>query len=332
MHSSLFGLTAYRQFIVYKVVPSVDRPRKTDKFPCDYRTGRVKVDSQDPQYWTDAATAEATAAAWGPEYGVGFVFTEHDPFWFLDSDGSYIDGQWSRLAVSMCTTFAGCAIEISNSWTGLHIIGRGTPPEHKCKNNAYGLEFYHTGRFVALTGHQAQGDCMTDASAILPELVATYFPPDEAATDANWSDSPCEEWYGPSDDDELFRRAMNSRSAASAFGTKASFADLWLVNVPVLASNYPDSIRAYDSSAADAALAQHLAFWTGNNCERILRMMKDSGLVRDKWDREDYLRRTILGAVSRQVEVLQDKRPGALSTALTVPSGLRGEVIGIKER
>ena len=37
--------------------------------------------------------------------------------------------------------------------------------------------------------------------------------------------------------------------------------------------------------------------------------MQGSALKRDKWEREDYLPRTILGAVARQNEVLQDKAP-----------------------
>ena len=74
-----------------------------------------------------------------------------------------------------------------------------------------------------------------------------------------------------------------------------------------LARAYPDPARGYDSSSADAALAQHLAFWTGKDCARIDSLMRRSALARDKWEREDYLPRTILGAVGRQFEVLTDK-------------------------
>jgi Family of unknown function (DUF5906) len=312
MHPALSGLTAYRQFVVFRISPSASRPGKTDKFPCCYLTGKV-INSQDPQYWTDATTAEATAAAWGAGWGVGFVFTENDPFWFLDIDGCLINGQWSPLAVSLCSRFAGCAIEVSGSGTGLHIFGTGKPPAHACTNKAMGLEFYHAGRFVALTGDRAVGDCLIDKSAELPALVAEYFPPDQAATvEAEWGSGPREDWYGPADDGELLRRAMMSQSAASKFAHKATFADLWLANESALAVSYPDpNGRSYDASAADGALAQHLAFWTGCDGPRIERMMRTSMLMRDKWDEHaTYLRElTIAGAVARQVEVLQDARP-----------------------
>lgn len=300
---------AYRQFIVYVAQPSRTRPGKTDKFPCDFRTGRV-VSAHDPAFWTDASTAIAAAAhfaQWGA-YGVGFVFTEADPFWFLDLDECLIGDDWSPLAKALCGAFTGAAIEVSQSGRGLHIFGTGRPPLHGCKNEAHGLEFYHAGRFVALTGNSATGNAGADFSHLLPSLVAQYFPPDAAQSiEQGWTEEPVPEWRGPVDDEELLRRALRSQSTAAAFGGRASFADLWTGNVEALARCYPDPVRPYDYSSADAALAQHLAFWTGKDCERIRRLMERSALARDKWSREDYLPRTILGAVGRQFDVLTDK-------------------------
>lgn len=320
----------FRQFILYKTVPSESRPGKTDKFPCDYRTGKV-ISAHDPQYWTDAATAQAAAATWGEGWGVGFVFTEQDPFWFLDIDSCLINGQWSPLAVSLCQLLVGCAVEVSQSGTGLHIFGSGKPPAHSCKNTLLGLEFYHTGRFVALTGIGAVGDAATDASAVLQTLVAQYFSPtseDTAGSVLGWTDGPREDWNGPTDDDDLIRRAMQSQSVAAKFGTKACFSDLWRANEKALGLTYPDPVRAYDESSADAALAAHLAFWTGCDCERIQRLMLRSALVRDKWEREDYLPRTIRGAITRQIDVLQDIRPTTkvMAPGLTIPDGTPDEL------
>lgn len=314
--AALAPMGAYRQFIVYLAQPSRTRAGKTDKFPADFRSGRV-VSAHDAQFWTDANTAIAAAATLGAAYGVGFVFTDADPFWFLDLDGCLgADGQWSSLAVGMCQAFAGAAIEVSQSGKGLHIFGTGRPPAHGCKNEALGLEFYHTGRFVALTGLGAVGNAAADFSHMLPGVVSQYFPPDAAqALEQDWTTEPCEEWRGPAEDEELLRRALRSQSTASAFGGRASFADLWTGNMDALCRAYPDEARGYDASSADAALAQHLAFWTGRNCERIRSLMERSALARDKWEREDYLPRTILGAVGRQFEVLTDKAPEPLAGA-----------------
>lgn len=317
--AALAPMAAYKQFIVYKLVPSLSRPGKMDKLPCDFRTGSV-VSAHDSQYWTDSGTALAAAANYGVDYGVGFSFSDNDDFWFLDIDNCLqADNTWSPLAVGLCSYFNGCAVEVSQSGKGLHIFGSGRITHHGCKNTDLGLEFYSSRRFVALTGTGAVGSCAFDASHLLPGLVSTYFAA-ESVEQADWSEGPCEGWKGPVDDEELIRRALRSKSVGSVFGNKASFADLWSGNVSALALAYPDPVRPYDSSSADAALAQHLAFWTGKDCARIERLMLKSGLVRDKYEREDYLPRTITGAISRQVEVLSDRSMEEVST-IVVPTG-----------
>jgi hypothetical protein len=310
LNGPLAAMVKYRQFIVYKLVPSQVRPGKTDKFPCDFRDGRV-VSAHDPAYWTDAWTALAAATNFGVGYGLAFVFTEADDLWFIDVDNCLQDDNtWSPIAVALCGMFQGAAVEVSQSGRGLHIFGSGRAPAHGTKNIPLGLEFYTKLRFVALTGTSAAGNAAADFTHLLPGLVAQYFPPDAAqALEQGWTEGPAAEWRGPTDDDELLRRALRSQSTASAFGGRASFADLWTGNIEALARCYPDPVRGYDSSSADAALAQHLAFWTGRDCERMQRIMQKSALVRDKWEREDYLPRTILGAVGRQFEVLTDKAP-----------------------
>lgn len=309
------AMAAYRQFIVYIKRPRPDQPGKVDKFPADFRTGKA-INAHDPAYWTDAETAMRAAITLGDAYGLAFVFTESDPFWFLDIDNCLSpDGsQWSELAQGLCGALAGCAVEVSQSGRGLHVFGSDRVPDHACKNTALGLEFYHTGRFVALTGTGAVGDAGRSGGEALNSIIAGYFPP-PVRNDALLQDGPCPEWRGPTDDDELIRRAMRSVSPAAAFGGKATFADLWTANIAALSRCYPDPLRAYDASSADAALAQHLSFWTGRDAARMERLMLKSALARDKWDREDYLPRTIDNANSRQFEVLTDRAPEPLVTA-----------------
>jgi hypothetical protein len=140
-------------------------------------------------------------------------------------------------------------------------------------------------------------------------LVPT-FPTFEAAPwDASPTDGPVPEWRGPTDDADLLRRALQSRSAASTFGDRASFADLWEANVPALAKAFPDDKNPYNASDADAALVAHLAFWTGRDVARIDRLMRQSALARPKWDREDYLPRTLARILSAPGQVLIDNPP-----------------------
>jgi hypothetical protein len=291
-----------------------------DKIPVSPHTGEVCT-AHDPQHWTTADHACQVATAWGPGYGVAFSFQESDPFFFVDIDNAYDGVNWSPVAQHIASMFPGAAMELSQSGKGMHIFGTGRAPAHGKKNAALGLEFYTELRFVALTGVGAMGNAATDHTAALHALTAQYFPAGASANgDFSLSDGPVPEWRGPTDDADLIRRALMSKSAASVFGGRASFADLWECNADALAKAYPDGGgRPYDASQADAALIAHLAFWTGKDGERIKRLMRQSGLVREKWDRQgdDYLARSIAEVLARGGDVLQDKpvEPAAVPQA-----------------
>lgn len=292
-----------------------------DKLPVSPHTGQV-VTAHDPAHWTTAEHACMTASNWGPSYGVAFSFQTSDPFFFIDIDGAYNPqtGQWSAMAQQLVQTFPGAALELSQSGTGMHIIGRGTAPQHSKKNKEHHLEFYTELRFVALTGVGTSGSADTDHTAALHHVTQYLFPPGADADsngDFTLSDAPVEGWVGPTNDDDLLRRALQSRSVGAVFGNKASFADLWNADHEALGKAYPDAGRAYDASTADAALIAHLAFWTGRHGERIKRLMlrPDCLLRRDKWDRDDYLPRSIAAVLSQPGDVLTDRMPEPPSVA-----------------
>jgi primase-polymerase (primpol)-like protein len=316
--TGLAALKQYRQFIVYRTEPDAITG-KLNKIPT--------VSVTDSSKWISHDAASKFASQYPGKLFVGFVLRpELSRIAVVDVDGcrDKETGKLSDLALTMIATLPGAYVEVSISGTGIHIwfSYSGEILPHACRVN--GLEFYHTERFFALgTEYGAEGfingTVEKDLTPILPSLIATYFPPAPSSANGEtlaWTDGPCEEWNGPADDRELLRRAIRTIGPAGAFDPdKATFSDLWGVNEAKLSRAYPDSKRSYDASAADAALAQHLAFWTGNDCERIKRMMEGSGLVRDKWERGDYLTRTILNAVARQTKVFQDKRPASTIAA-----------------
>lgn len=330
----LAPLREYAQFILYKLVPG-KIPGKMDKLPVDPVSCQVfrKGDNwqQKPDMWTTDRRAAQRAYDLGPDYGVGFFFTPDDPFFFVDIDNCLYGGKWSPVAMDLMTRLQGAAVEVSQSGTGLHIFGKyqGGVPDHAKKNKDLNIELYTSGRFVALTGINAIGSAGVDCTDRLRDLVPVYYPPKQAAEGApiGWTTEPVPEYTGPEDDDELIRRATTARSVSSAFGGTASFKELWEADEDALESAYPDERgRAYDASSADQALAQHLAFWTGNNCERMLRIMRLSDLVRDKWEREDYLHRTILNAVSMQKTVYSVVKDDTADTGTTGLKGTAGQI------
>ena len=296
---------AFRDFPNFVAWKTITRRDKLIKLPIDPKTGSM-ADTVNPATWSDAATAEAYAAT-GAAQGVGFVFTEADPFFFLDIDKCLAPcgTTWSPLALDLISRLPGAEIEVSQSGTGLHIFGIGDCPPHSCKNIPLNIELYTSQRFVALTGTNSTGSATTDCSVHLPSLVETFFPPRSTAADVEWADQAVEGWNGISDDEELIKKMLSQTGARAAFGASAKAREIWSGSEEALAQHFPncDNSGPYDASSVDAALAQHLAFWTGNNPARMSKIMRMSGLVRSKWDdRDGYLEKTILRACSLQTE------------------------------
>lgn len=290
----LAPLAAWPQFVAWRLEWAEER-QVWIKVPYSPKTGH-RASSTNPADW---GTYEQAAALPGMD-GVGFVFTEADPFFFLDVDKCLVAGQWSQLAQELCARFPGAAVEISQSGTGLHVIGSYTSvPEHGCRNTVLGIELYTTERFVALTGNGAIGSVSTDHTPALAAAIGQYFTPTaKSGLSAEWTTAPDPEWSGPADDMELLERALRSQSSAAAFGDAVTFAELWAADADALGKRWPGGPgQAYNASQADQSLANALAFWTGRDCERMDRMMRMSGLMRAKWDmRDDYLPTTILKA------------------------------------
>lgn len=311
------ALAKYRQFIVYFLTPRSGVCDKMDKFPVNPVTHQPNANAHSSKNWLSFDDAISLANRLGEKYGVGFVFTKKDPFFFLDVDGAFSDGAWSPLACELFNMLPGAAFEVSTSLRGFHIIGSGNCPPHGCVNVQHKIELYTEKRFIALTGINACGNAATDMSTYLPKLITTYFAPSVIAEDkATWTSEACGGWCGPNDDNELIQRALKSRSGLTTLNSNhATFHDLWHATSEILAMAYPPNDKdVFNRSLADAALAAHLVFWTGANCERIERLMRMSALVRDKWERPGYLRNTILQACSKKTNVLQDKPTPEIQT------------------
>jgi putative DNA primase/helicase len=76
------------------------------------------------------------------------------------------------------------------------------------------------------------------------------------------------------------------------------FADLWAGDIP---SKYASQ------SEADLALCCKLAFYTGKDAGQIDALFRLSGLMRDKWNRDDYRQNTIARAIECTTETFRTK-------------------------
>ena len=288
--------------------------RESDKSPVDVQT-LLPTNAQDRANWMTPEHAYGWAQHLGPGYGVGIVLHKGCGIACVDIDGALqADNSWSPLAVGLCQRFAGAAIEVSLSGRGLHIFFsyRGEPPEHKSKNTQLHIEFYTDARYIALTGTNLAGDVFTDHTDTLPNFIAQYFPTTAPLiANGEWSIGPVADWNGPADDDALLEKMLANVSPRQMFGGKLRVAELFHANEAKLASAFPPNKPddPYDRSSADMALANHLAFWTGRDCERMERLMRRSALARDKWEqRPDWLRDTILNAARSTTSVYSANR------------------------
>lgn len=293
----------FPQFILWKLTSD------GRKVPC--APNGIPGDAHDTSNHMTYAFAEERSKFYGAGYGVGFVLTPNDPFFCLDIDKCLQpDGTWSTLSLELLDMLPGALVEVSQSGTGLHVIGRGIMPDHARKNVPLHIELYSQMRFIALGNMAtARGNSGEDMSLYLPDIVDKYFPPRATAEEgAEWTTEPVAAWNGYADDEELVRKLLDAKpSAAAVFGNAITNRQLWEADADALSRAFPPTgAGQWDGSSADASLAQKLAFYTGKNCERMERLMRRSALVRDKWNnRPDYLTRTILRACELQVEVFR---------------------------
>lgn len=305
LRAALGAMAQIPQFFVWRLTWD-DAENKYIKVPWD---GQRKIDAQLPEAWHTYEAAEVMRTQWaatappGVAYALGWMFTPGCGYWFLDLDKCIgVDGQYTPLALDWLAKLPGCFFEFSSSGTGVHVLGRGELPPHGKRNKQLGAELYTEKRGIAfgLSG-QAFGCADVPGAGILE--IAKFFPPRAEGDDGEYL-KPRADWAGPTDDAELLRRMLGSASVAAKLGHKATFAQLW-TNAPELEGFYgPGS-----NTERDAALAAHLAFWTGCDAPRMERLMWQSALVRPKWtDHRTYLRElTIEGACARQGDVLQDR-------------------------
>lgn len=252
---------------------------------------------QDAAIWLEMCRTEDAEH----HYSLGWYVMPDAGYWFLDLDGcvSWPQGYQGAPAVSGLAQEAmrilpGCFVEYSSSLHGLHILGRGVLPRHKTKGRGMpdGVELYSKDRGICfgMTGY-AWGNA--DTPAMPPWIVED----NDIAIALPGGRMP--EWHGPEDDDALIAKlSAGKRGDAAALLTgKPTLTQLW--------AGGPEVVAKYaGASEADGALATHLAWWTGCDVERMIRLMWRSGLVREKWDADGhhgYVRLTCETAARRHL-------------------------------
>ncbi len=239
--------------------------------------------SDTPSTWSDFDTAIAAAERLNLE-GVGLNLWESDGLTGLDLDHVFdpATGELDPLAREVLARFAGTYAEISPSGTGLRVWCYGRPGRSgKCSGKAKWLEVYShpSHRYLTVTGNQWPGsaNAVTEQQDALDWLHSRFM--DTSKDASTGQDEGVSQGKGGRrsssvessldlDDAALLDKARNAANGAV-------FEALWRGDI---------SGHGGDHSAADLALLNALAFWTGSDAARMDRLFRQSGLMRAKWD------------------------------------------------
>ncbi len=263
------------------------RNGKPTKIPYDVHTGE-KASPTDPDTWSSFELACERSSGYS---GLGFVFSKDDPYVGIDLDNCRDPetGDVEPWALNIVMQL-GSYTEISPSGTGLHIIGKANKPGSNCRTGKLpvdwnarenaGIEIYDKERYFAMSGYHLSETPAEprNFSEALEKLYFTLWPKQESSNPPSTAPSGT---LPDIPDAELIQKALSAEN-----GEKIR--RLW----------EGDHSGFESQSEADQALCNHLAFWTGGEPKRIDRLFRQSGLMRDKWDRRDYRERTIKKALN----------------------------------
>ena len=241
------------------------REGRNTKVPYNPVTGKMAKSNVPDSF------ADYKAAVSAPEYdGIGLgIF---GGVCAVDLDDCLTDaGYYSKEAAEIVALMHSYT-EYSPSGTGLHILFRADNFQYDTKrfyimNHSAGIEVYVAGatrKYVTVTGNSCEAYEFGDRTAELNQLLETYMrrPDNEAGNAINAEKS------------DLSDSALITAAKAGKNG--AAFTALW-----------NGSLDGYSShSEADLALCSHLAFWTGRDARKMDDLFRQSGLMRDKWDRK----------------------------------------------
>jgi putative DNA primase/helicase len=278
------GLQTLPQWVVWRYEWRDD---KWTKVPYQARTSpaRLGASSTDPRTWCSLPTALAKYRAAEGWDGVGFVARPEDNLAMIDLDkcrnpDTEAIQPWAEGIVAELDSYT----ELSVSRTGLHIFVHGRKPDRQ-RSKRGRVEIYDGltkegkagGRFFTFTGHRLKG-APREVRERQEALARVYGREVRGAAKAT----------------PAVKTDVRANGKAPAGRSDDEVAALASKQFPAL---WGGNTAGYQSqSEAELALCGRLADWTLDK-DQIFRVVKRSGLYREKWERADYREATIAKAL-----------------------------------
>ncbi|WP_320123029.1 phage/plasmid primase, P4 family [uncultured Sphaerochaeta sp.] len=267
------------------------RKGRTTKVP--YQVNGMRARSSDKSTFAGFGRVMETRKGYD---GIGIgVF---DGYSGIDIDHCVEDGKLSPMAQDIVRTMDSYA-ELSPSGTGVHIHLRADglsydKARYYINNRKLGLEIYvhgYTNKYLTMTGNVIHDAGVNERSTELMKVLDTYMVRKQESV--NPSSTPALSYLS---DESVLHKAQTARN-------REKFKQLW------------EGCFADDTShsEADAALCSMLAFWCGGDMDQMDRLFRASGLMREKWERDDYRTNTLRNAVSMTREFYKPAITGPAS-------------------
>lgn len=274
-------LKALPQWVMWKLE---ERDGKKTKIPYNAQYPTRKAASDNPHTWStfnqSVFTLENESGL--KLSGIGFMFAP--PYIGVDFDHcrNPDTGEIDPEALEEITQLSSYT-ELSPSGTGVHVIVKGNLPDNGKKKGD--REVYTKGRFFTVTGDHLEGTPLTinENQAAIDNLWQKWFPEPLPIAPHPVQNS------SQGGDDEILSRCLKT--------SKGKFKALFEGDP----SGYPSA------SEADQALFSILAMHT-QDVRQIERLARQSKLYREKWDREDYVGRTIAKALQNTISTGGDEK------------------------
>lgn len=261
------------QWVLWKFVK---RKGKWTKVPYSVHTRR-EASTTDPSTWSTFAEGVHALGEGSAFAGIGYVFTDDDPFMGVDLDRAIAPGSnqlepWAERIVRALDSYT----EISPSGTGVKIFIRASKPGKRCRTSIKDgeIEIYDQGRYFTTTGHRWL-DTPPDVEERQQQLDAIYaevFAPEPAAS-LPASSPPTNAPSGPPptiSDDDILDIARRQRRSGAKF-------------TALYDGNWKSHFNS--QSEADSSVIFTLAFYSKDPAQ-LDRLFRASKLYRAKWDKQ----------------------------------------------
>ncbi len=242
------------------------------KPPVNPRTGKL-ASVTNPASWV--SFEEARKAYLHSRYaGIGFVLTGKAGIVGIDIDHCIHNGeidQETKEIITLLSTYT----ERSPSGKGIRLFLKGSlPGPYRRKGH---IELYQDGRYLTVTGQRIEGtsETLSSSQKIINRFYNHIFQPEDNDLKKEYLIDSDKKPHRRLSDGQVLEKALRAKNASLFKRYFAGDRSLWEGRE----AKHPSR------SEADFALCLMLLYWTNGDSVQADRLFRQSGLMREKWDR-----------------------------------------------